>query len=99
MRKKEFVAKIATMKNPIIREFYPNDNGELLSTCWIIEDEKNISNKFITPSVKLLYKEYKKHDIDNFYRRESKFREKYYAWFQESVFGLALDKLIIKMYN
>lgn len=80
MLKSEFLEKASKMKSPRIREFSPDENDSLLMTCWVIEDVNDIRNKFCTPSVKLLVREYWDGNLDGFYSREKLAREKYERW-------------------
>lgn len=86
MLKSEFIKKIQQMSQPAIREFYPDDNWGLISTCWVIEDKVNLSHKFCTPSIKLSHLEWLRgKNLAQFYKREDVTRKKYYRWFQELI--------------
>jgi hypothetical protein len=92
MNKHDFIQKITSMRAPSIREFSPDDNNELLCTCWIVEDTENIHNKFCTPAVKLLYGDYLQGNLESFYVREKHYREMYHRWLESFLAQQELDK-------
>ncbi len=43
MLKQDFIKKVSEMNNPVLEEFSPDD-GDLLSTCWVVWDKANLQN-------------------------------------------------------
>jgi len=90
MKKEEFIKKVKQISNPRIIESM-DEYLILLNTYWVVEsaDFGNFDH-FCTPPVKLSYKPHEggsavQKKIDNFYKRESALREKYFRWFDEAI--------------
>jgi hypothetical protein len=77
--KKEFTKKVLAMQHPIMKST-SDLSRELLDMSLVVYDRENTRNRFQTPGVKLLQKEYSSRDIDHYHERERKLRIKYENW-------------------
>ena len=80
MKKSEFIAKVKSMKRPIIETsgFHPFRTP----IFWIIRDAHNHSNKFCTSSIRMTITESKFQD--RYLDREDKTEKKYKRWIEEA---------------
>ncbi len=77
-KKKEFIERVSKMKNPKIKESCDNGYENL---AFYIYDKENFADKFTTSAVRWRWKGRYPEKLEDYYKREAKFRQKIERWF------------------
>lgn len=81
-KKSEFIDRVSKMKAPKIQD--SSDNG-YENLAFYVYDTKNFADRFTTNSIRWRWKGRYPEKLEDYYKREAKFRKKIEHWFNCAV--------------